>query len=51
MIITNVDWNSDGFAAGSRTVDDDWNDWNRPVITIDNRQRNETKSLTCNVSR
>ena len=33
MIIVNVDWNSDGFALGSNTVELDWNDWKSPVIS------------------
>lgn len=33
MMSTNVDWNNDGFAAGSKTVVLDWNDWKRPVMS------------------
>ena len=33
-MITSVDWNNDGFAAGSRTVELDWKDWKRPVISL-----------------
>lgn len=36
MMITSVDWKRDGLAAGSRIVDDDWNDWNSPVMSLDN---------------
>lgn len=32
-MITNVDWNRLGLDAGSRTVELDWNDWNKPVIS------------------
>ena len=35
MIIISVDWNREGFVAGSRTVDEDWNDWNSPAISRD----------------
>jgi hypothetical protein len=34
MMMANVDWNSDGFAEGSNTVDDDWKLWKRPIITL-----------------
>ena len=33
-MITSVDWNSDGLADGSRTVELDWKDWKRPVISL-----------------
>lgn len=33
MIITRVDLNSVGFAVGSKTVEEDWKDWKRPVIS------------------
>ena len=33
MIITNVDWNNEGFALGSNTVELDWNDWKSPVMS------------------
>ena len=33
MMIIKVDWKSEGFATGSRTVELDWNDWNSPVIS------------------
>ena len=33
MMIANVDWNNNGFAAGSKTVALDWNDWKRPVMS------------------
>ena len=32
-MITKVDWNNEGFAAGSKTVVLDWNDWNNLVIS------------------
>ena len=35
MIIISLDWNRVGFAAGSSTVDEDWNDWNNPAISRD----------------
>ena len=35
MIIISIDWNREGFAAGSSTVDEDWNDWNNPAISRD----------------
>ena len=35
-MIANVDWNREGLAAGSSTLDDDWKDWKRPVISLDN---------------
>jgi hypothetical protein len=35
MIIISLDWKRVGFAAGSSTVDEDWNDWNRPAISRD----------------
>ena len=35
MIIISLDWNREGFAAGSSTVDEDWNDWNSPAISRD----------------
>jgi hypothetical protein len=34
MMITSVDWNRDGFDDGSRTVELDWKDWKRPVISL-----------------
>jgi hypothetical protein len=33
MIITRVDWKSDGFAAGSKTDALDWKDWNSPLMS------------------
>ena len=33
MIMTRVDWNRVGFAAGSKTDALDWNDWKRPLIS------------------
>jgi hypothetical protein len=33
MIMTSVDWKSDGLAAGSKTDELDWNDWNSPLIS------------------
>lgn len=33
IIITKVDWNNEGFAAGSRTVELDWKDWKSPVMS------------------
>ena len=35
IIIISSDWNKEGFAAGSSTVDEDWNDWNSPAISRD----------------
>ena len=35
MIIINIDWNRVGFAVGSSTEDEDWNDWNNPIISRD----------------
>lgn len=35
IIIISVDRNKVGLAAGSRTVEDDWNDWKRPAILRD----------------
>ena len=35
MIIISLDWNREGFAVGSNTVDEDWNDWNSPAISRD----------------
>jgi hypothetical protein len=34
MIMANVDWNSDGFAEGSNTDDDDWKLWKRPASHV-----------------
>jgi hypothetical protein len=34
MMTTSVDWKSDGFDAGSKTEELDWNDWKRPVISL-----------------
>ena len=34
MMTTSVDWKSDGLAVGSNTDELDWNDWNRPVISL-----------------
>jgi hypothetical protein len=36
MMIINVDLKSEGLAAGSRTVEEDWKDWKRPAISRDN---------------
>lgn len=33
IMITRVDLNRVGFASGSNTVEDDWNDWNKPVMS------------------
>lgn len=33
IMMTSVDWKSIGFASGSRTDADDWNDWKRPVMS------------------
>ena len=53
-MITKVDWNNEGFAAGSKTVALDWNDWNSPVISRlrakllwNNTWRRVTWSLAC----
>ena len=35
IIMTRVERKSVGLAAGSKTVDDDWNDWNKPAISLD----------------
>ena len=35
MIIISLDWNRVGFAVGSNTVDEDWNDWNNPAMSRD----------------
>ena len=35
IMITRVDLNSVGFAEGSSTVEEDWKDWKRPVISRD----------------
>ena len=35
IIIISLDWNREGFAAGSSTVEEDWNDWNNPAISRD----------------
>ena len=34
MMITRVDLNSEVLTAGSRTVEDDWNDWNELVMSL-----------------
>jgi hypothetical protein len=33
MMITSVERKRSGFVAGSRTVDEDWKDWNSPVMS------------------
>ncbi len=47
MMMTKVDLKSEGLVAGSRTVEDDWNDWNKPVISRDSAKllRNNTLVL------
>ncbi len=35
IMTTNADWNNDGFAPGSRTVEEDWKDWKRWVMSRD----------------
>ena len=44
MMMTNSERNSIGFAAGSRTLADDWNDWKRPAMSRDSAKlfRNKT---------
>lgn len=34
MMITKVDWNNEGFAEGSKTVELDWKDEKSPVISL-----------------
>ena len=46
IMITKVDWNNEGFAAGSKTVVLDWKDWNNPLIS-----RLRTKLLRNNTCR
>ena len=36
MIMTSMDLNSMGFAAGSRMVEEDWKDWKSPAMSRDN---------------
>lgn len=45
--MTRVDLKSDGFDAGSSTVDEDWNDWNKPVISLESAKllRNRTCTM------
>jgi hypothetical protein len=47
MMMTSVERKSVGFAAGSRTVDDDWKDWKRPVISRESAKlfRNKTWNI------
>jgi ABC-type cobalamin transport system ATPase subunit len=35
MMMTRVDWNRDGLAAGSRMTEDAWNDWKRSAMSRD----------------
>lgn len=44
MIITRVELKREGLAAGSRTVAEDWNDWNRLVMSLESAKllRNKT---------
>lgn len=44
MINTSVDWNKEGFAAGSRMTEDAWKDWKRSVMSRERAKlfRNKT---------
>jgi hypothetical protein len=46
MMIVRMDRNKSGLLAGSRTVEEDWNDWNSPVISRERAKlfRNSTYS-------
>jgi hypothetical protein len=33
MMITSFEQKREGFAAGSRIIADDWNDWNSPAMS------------------
>jgi hypothetical protein len=48
MIMTRVDWNRVGFAAGSKTDALDWKDWKRPLMSLLNAKllRKSTYSLS-----
>lgn len=50
IMITSVDRNSDGFAVGSRTVEDDWNDWKRPVMSRDSAKLFRNKTFQMHIS-
>ena len=49
MMMTNVDWNNDGFALGSNTVELNWNDRKSPVISRLSAKllRNSTCNAKC----
>ena len=36
IMMTRRDLNSDGLAEGSRTMADDWKDWNKPLMSLEN---------------
>ena len=53
-MMTKVDLNREGLDAGSRTDDDDWNDWKEFVMSLDKAKlfRNSTfKNIQINKDR
>lgn len=48
--MTRVDWKSEGLAAGSRMVDEDWKDWNNPVMSRDKAKLFRKRTWGCTVS-